>query len=338
VTVQEYTPEEEAAIVAKLDEVGEVVDVSPLLPATIEPGTLALASMSDQEFANRLVMLKAGRVRIATIQRELLRPGVDYGVIPGTAKPTLLKPGAEKLCDFYRFAADFTPSIEYGDGETTPAIRVLVRATLHLGSLDAPVVAVGYGEANSWEKRYRYRKGGLTCPKCGAVGSLTAQPTSRGSHWCIPDKGGCGENVSVEDAAGAERVDQVENPDPYELANTLVKMGEKRAHIDATLRATATSGLFTQDIEDDGPQGRPTSDPTPTATGATGSSGEVDDGLPGMRSSSGGSSGDECPVHHKPWKLTSSSRGSFWSCKTKVGERWCQERPSAAWAARHEAE
>ena len=30
--------------------------------------------------------------------------GQDYGVIPGTAKPTLLKPGAEKLAEYYGYA------------------------------------------------------------------------------------------------------------------------------------------------------------------------------------------------------------------------------------------
>ena len=43
---------------------------------------------------------------------------------------------------------------------------------------------------------------------------------------------------------------EVENPDPWDLDTTLLKMAEKRAHVDATLRACAASGLFTQDIED----------------------------------------------------------------------------------------
>jgi hypothetical protein len=30
-----------------------------------------------------------------------MKKGIDYGVIPGTKKPTLLKPGAEKLCRLF---------------------------------------------------------------------------------------------------------------------------------------------------------------------------------------------------------------------------------------------
>lgn len=40
------------------------------------------------------------------------------------------------------------------------------------------------------------------------------------------------------------------NPDPLDLDNTIVKMARKRALVDATLLATATSGLFSQDLED----------------------------------------------------------------------------------------
>lgn len=360
--VEEYSEDEAREIEQKAAEMHDgrhslVVTGPTAIQPMAEAGTLALASLTDEDFERRLTMLKAGRVRIARIQRELLRPGVDYGLIPGTGdKPTLLKPGAEKLCDFYRFAADFTPEIEYGDGEHLPSIRVLTRCELHLGDLSGPIVSTGYGSANSWETRYRWRKGGLTCPKCGAIGSLTNQPTSRGSHWCIPDKGGCGENVSVEEAAKAERADKTENPDPLDLANTLVKMAEKRAHIDATLRATATSGLFTQDVED-GAEGatqrsngngnrsrssestasRPADERPPEDSGLDA------DGLPPMEVSSEEMAAIErdqreglCPVHHKPWKERKGGKGTFWSDGVKVGDGWCKERPSDWWQARHE--
>ena len=36
----------------------------------------------------------------AFVQAQM-KKGVDFGVIPGTRKPTLLKPGAEKLCRLF---------------------------------------------------------------------------------------------------------------------------------------------------------------------------------------------------------------------------------------------
>lgn len=230
--------------------------------AVTQAGTAALASMSEADFEERLLALAAGRDRVRRIQRTLMEPNEDYGLIPGTQKPTLLKPGAEKLCDFYRLAVDFEPTVTYGDGTTEPPISVVMRCQLHLGSLDGPVVGVGYGQANSWEKRYRYRKGERTCLACGKPGKIVH--TRRNSWWHPQDKGGCGQSVEDSDprvaAWLAQDTGDVENPDPYELANTLVKMAEKRAHIDATLRTTATSGLFTQDMDEQGE--RPEVDPT----------------------------------------------------------------------------
>lgn len=184
--------------------------------ATIEQpgsaaGTHALAMLTDDEFALRLESLKQGRERIAEIQRRLMRPGVDFGKIPGTGdRPTLLKPGAEKLADFYQLAAGMSAEMTPGDGERTPLIRYEVRCTLHLRSLDGPVVASGWGVCTSHEKKYRYR-----------------------NEWTNGKK------------------QRVVNDDPWEQANTILKIAEKRAFIDAVLRATASSGLFTQDVGDD---------------------------------------------------------------------------------------
>lgn len=216
-----------------------------------QAGTFALAAMTDQEFETRLAALKKGRDRIAKIQRELMTPDVDYGTIPGTPKPTLLKPGAEKLCDWYGFRADFLPQRLTGDGLTTPALAYQTRCELHLGSLDGPVVAVGYGSANSWERKHRYRTGERACPACGTIGTLLRSKKGRAEWFCWAKKGGCGQTFAIDDPAVTEqRVGDIENPDPYDLDTTLLKMAEKRAHVDATLRATAASGLFTQDVED----------------------------------------------------------------------------------------
>jgi hypothetical protein len=214
--------------------------------------------MPDAEFEVRLVAMRRGRERITRIHRELMDPETDYGIIPGTKQPTLLKPGAEKLCDFYRLAAEFRPEISYGDGRGAPQIRVVTECRLHLGTLDGPVVNTGHGAANNWERRYRYRRGERSCPACGKSGALIKGKAEYGGGWiCFAKKGGCGAKYA-DDAP--EVVDQpvgdVENADPYDLLNTLVKMAEKRAYVDAVLRATATSGLYTQDVEETAAQER----------------------------------------------------------------------------------
>ncbi len=163
-------------------------------------GTAALAEMDEGEFRRRLTALVRGRARLQQIHTELMTPEIDYGIIPGTGKPTLLKAGAEKLLHFYRLSCEFIPIIQRGDGETEPWLTVVTECRAHVGDLAGPVVATGHGAAASWEKRYR--------------------------------RGG----PEVESA--------------YDMLNTLLKMAAKRAMVDTALRATATSGLYSQDLED----------------------------------------------------------------------------------------
>ncbi len=40
------------------------------------------------------------QVMVAFVKAQMQKD-IDYGVIPGTRKPTLLKPGAEKLCRLF---------------------------------------------------------------------------------------------------------------------------------------------------------------------------------------------------------------------------------------------
>lgn len=220
-----------------------------------QAGMLAMATMSGAEFDARLAALKRGQERIKRIKQELMEEDAHYGVIPGTKKPTLLKPGAEVLCSIYGLRPDFIPTLTSGDGATAPHLRVTMRCELHLGDIAGPVVAVGYGSANSWERKHRYRRGERVCPACGLVGQVIKGKEEYGGGWlCWKSKGGCGAKW-LDGAAEIEgqQVGDVQNPDPYDLENTLVKMAKKRAHIDAALTGTASSDLFTQDLDESGP-------------------------------------------------------------------------------------
>jgi hypothetical protein len=219
-------------------------------------GVVALAMMPQAEFEQRLAQLRAGQERLAMIHRELMHPEVDYGIIPGTKNPTLLKPGAEKLCQFYGLCPEFVDKVSYGDGETAPHITVESTCVLRLGSLSGLAVAMGRGAATSWETRYRYRRGERSCPGCGCVGTVIKGKQEYGGGWiCFAKKGGCGAKYGEGDPQITEQVvGNVENPDPFDLLNTLIKMGKKRSHVDAVLTATATSGLYTQDMEDMAPR------------------------------------------------------------------------------------
>jgi hypothetical protein len=244
-------PESTDAIVVR-DEELELAS-SPLAGPPAD-GVTALAQMPEDEFEQKLANMKAGQERIARVKRELMTEDVHFGTIPGTKKPSLLKPGAEVLCQIYGLRASFVPRLTYGDGESSPMVSAIVECRLHLGDIGGPIIAIGFGSANTWERKHRYRRGQRTCPDCGVVGAVIRGKAEFGGGWlCWKNIDGCGAKFDIADPAiTGQAVGDVENEDQLDLENTVLKMGEKRAYIDATLRGTASSDLFTQDIGDNG--------------------------------------------------------------------------------------
>lgn len=224
-------------------------------------GMHAVALLSEDEFERNLSMMKTSQERTRRIQQTLMTEGRDYGTIPGTQKPTLLKPGAEILALSYGFVLRVETSEMPGDGVHAPQVRYDAICYVHAGAWDGPIVAVGYGTCNGWEKKYRYRTtyGATLCPGCGKAGLVhTKARNDRPEQWWHPvdprgmePGSGCGENFPYD--TKVERVigETIENPDPYDLANTILKIAEKRAAVDGILRATGTSGLFTVEEDED---------------------------------------------------------------------------------------
>jgi len=171
-------------------------------------------------------------------------------------KPTLLKPGAEVLFQNFNLRPDFIPTITYGDNQNAPAIRCVVRCEIHLGTLDGPIVGVGYGSANTWERKHRYRYIDRSCPTCGVEGSIRKSnyPNKNGDFrgekgwWCKACKANF--DNPKEPAILQQQLGQTENSDPHDLENNILKMSKKRAAVDGALMTTASSDLFTQDVED----------------------------------------------------------------------------------------
>lgn len=232
---------------------------SGMMPAS---GMHAVALLSEEEFARNLSMLQTSAERTRQIQKTLMTEGRDYGVIPGTQKPTLLKPGAEILALAYGFVMRIEMQEVPGDGVKTPHVRYDATCYVHAGAWNGPIVAVGYGTCNGWEKKYRWRQtyGATICPGCGNPGLIKTK--ARGNrpeqYWHPEDPrgyeagSGCGENFPITiDEPRRIPGEIVENTDPYDLSNTILKIAEKRGAVDGILRATGTSGLFTVEEDDD---------------------------------------------------------------------------------------
>ena len=171
---------------------------------------------------------------------------VDYGVIPGTDKPTLLKPGAEKLGVLFQLDIQITSEKTWGPGDH---LTVVSKAT----AFHAPSGSrLGFGEGicSTRERKYGIRQGMPTCPNCGKQNIRRSKnPTPQESFYCWAKKGGCGANFPEGQFSEAD-FGEIENPDLPDTWNTVVKMAEKRARVDAVLAVTGASALFTQDVED----------------------------------------------------------------------------------------
>jgi hypothetical protein len=152
--------------------------------------------------------------------------GVHYGTIPGTNKPTLLKAGAELLCMTFRIADRY--AVE--DLSTADTVRYRVTC-IGEHQLTGTVLGSGMGEASSGEEKYKWVKAGKT------EWEATPETQRRKKYgWNAKER-------------KEYEVMQVRT-DPANLANTVLKMANKRAKMAMVLNVTAASDMFTQDLED----------------------------------------------------------------------------------------
>ena len=196
------------------------------------------------------------RSAIVEFTKQIMVRDTDYGAIPGTgSKPSLLKPGAEKLCSFFGLAPVFVPveSVQDWTGaEHGGEAFFLYRYRCELYR-DGVMLGSGIGSCNSWESKYRYRKAERICPTCGQPAIIKGKQEYGGGWVCFKAKGGCGAKFKDDDRAITDQpVGRVVNPDPADIVNTIDKMAQKRALVAATLIAINASEFFTQDVEDMG--------------------------------------------------------------------------------------
>lgn len=163
---------------------------------------------------------------VQQVMHSVMKAKTHYDTIPGTDKPTLLKPGAEVLCMTFQIAVD--PEVE--DLSSGDEIRFRVRA---VGRSQATgiTVGVGVGECSSSEEKYKWRRAVCDEEFNEVPEERKRKKYARGrenSHYTI-------KQVRTESA---------------DIANTILKMAKKRALVDFTLTALAASDIFAQDLED----------------------------------------------------------------------------------------
>src|SRR6185369_2943177 len=102
--------------------------------------------------------------KLREVMRSVMKKGEDYGVIPNTNdKPTLLKPGGEKLALMYRYAPTYEETIIDLPGGHREYRQ---KCKLHHVTTER-FVGEASGVCTTMESKYRYRGGSRKCPKCG---------------------------------------------------------------------------------------------------------------------------------------------------------------------------
>ncbi|MBV4431849.1 hypothetical protein KM803_10995 [Clostridium tyrobutyricum] len=159
-----------------------------------------------------------------SIIQKTLKRGHDYGEIGGVTKPTLLKPGAEKILMLMGLTSeyDIIEKIEdYDKGVFAYTIKCILRK-------NGQKITEGVGSCNSKEDKYRWR---WVKEEELSIGLDTSTLKAKTNNYGITKY-------------------KIENDDICSQANTILKMAKKRAQIDATLTVASLSEIFTQDIED----------------------------------------------------------------------------------------
>lgn len=212
----------------------------PVLRQVAVPEPQLPAQMTVAELKNQLAI-------ITEAMHEVMVEGTDYGKIPGVDKPTLLKPGAEKLCVLFQFGG--RPKVVR---RTYDGAHLTVDAEYELFHIPSGrTVGVGVGSCSTKEAKYAWRKSGRACPSCGSAAiSRSKYPVPQGAKengWYCRN---CKAQYPYKDPQITEQqTGRSANPDLADQWNTLTKMAKKRAKIDVTLDATGASAIFTQDVE-----------------------------------------------------------------------------------------
>jgi len=162
---------------------------------------------------------------VQEVMRSIMKSETHYGVIPGTKKPSLYKPGAEVLCVTFRIADKYEVEDLTVDGMARYRVRCI-----GVHQVTGVVLGEGMGECSSHEEKYKWRRA-----ICAEEYEMTPENLRRMKFQKWNNK------IEKQQQIRTESADQ---------ANTILKMACKRAKIAMTLNVTGASDIFTQDIED----------------------------------------------------------------------------------------
>lgn len=216
-----------------------------------------------------------------TFSKSILKMDLDYGIIPGTPKPSLYKPGAEKLRLVYGLSSEHE-CIDKTVDLDRPYIDYTYRCTIK--TKQGQILAQCDGGCNSMEPKFGFTWKTIDKLPSGMDASRLPSKLSRKkmsefdfaiqraetsgpygkpqtywNKWRLAIKTGVAtRHVVQRNGRGLEAWEmddsvtlyRIPNPNVVSMKNTIMKMAQKRAFVGAILLATGASEFYTQDIED----------------------------------------------------------------------------------------
>lgn len=191
--------------------------------------------------------------------RENMHEGIDYAKLPGQAKECLLKPGAEKTVRLLSLSDEYT-ILDRQEDWAKGFFRYFMKC--QLVTIEGRIlITEGFGECNSYEAKYRWRWASENELSFGTKKETLVKKED--IKWYFPSQVPAGldprkmlsrkittKNGQAPQYGARTTMYRVQNEDIYSQVNTLIKMAEKRALVDAALHAGRLSEIFTQDIDD----------------------------------------------------------------------------------------
>jgi hypothetical protein len=182
------------------------------------------SDFTPEGFKAKMDREKKMREILISYVRSEMKEGHHYYTFGGSKdKPSLKKEGAHNLIGLYNVRPEYDQTVEHLDNGH---FNICVKCRLYSLKSEKEV-AQGEGAASSMEPKYKYR----WVPKDEVPKKYNADDLPKKWVFNKPKF-------------------RVENEDPYELFNTLVKMADKRACVAAASHLPIVSELFTQDVED----------------------------------------------------------------------------------------
>lgn len=180
-------------------------------------------------------LIQARQQAIWTLMADSMKIDVDYGTPSYGGKQMLYKPGSEKILSMFQLAVD--PLVEdlCPLDSVDPYAEFRIRVHVTVKTAGGRFAGKGVGECSSWEEKYKWRR---------AVNEAEFLYMQQQNPNLVRIKFGVDFKTKKD-----YQIKQVRVP-TADIANTIIKMGKKRAQIDATLTATAASAIFSQDLED----------------------------------------------------------------------------------------